>query len=83
MTLFLSVLTAYYFCDVTAARRALTRDEWETCFSIYDEVKAHFDHGGTGPKENQARYKAFKEWEAAHPEEVAKARAEAWRRMGG
>ncbi|NRA99389.1 MAG: hypothetical protein HRU32_06130, partial [Rhodobacteraceae bacterium] len=47
MTLFLSVLTAYYFCDVTAARRALTRDEWETCFSIYDEVKAHFDHGGT------------------------------------
>lgn len=80
MSVFLSVLTAYYLCDATARERMLTRSEWETCFSIYDEVKEHFDTGGSGPAENRARYKAFKEWEAANPGLVAEARTEAIRR---
>lgn len=80
-------LAAYYRCEAAAARGALTDDGWRTCFSIYTHLKLRLvgldpERFLALPREaraeaNRQGFRAFRAWEAEHPEAVARLKAEA------
>ena len=89
MTKILAMMSLYYFCEASAAERALPVDEAMACAQLYNSIKVAFldeppARLGTPERiaQNRLGYRGFKAWEAAHPELVETLRASARRQLG-
>ncbi|MCY4335938.1 MAG: hypothetical protein OXC60_14870 [Litoreibacter sp.] len=82
----ITLLTAYYFCSAVAETAKLNARQALLCSVTYEQVKVMFlnkeeqkkflaDGRKMTPEMNKATYLRFKEWEAAHPEDVARMKA--------
>lgn len=83
MSPLVAMLSLYYLCDHVAATRGLDPVEVARCMANYERLKMSFVEGpparlGSPERAAQIRvgYQGFKAWEAAHPDEVARLRAE-------
>ncbi|MEM6407091.1 MAG: hypothetical protein AAF700_01600 [Pseudomonadota bacterium] len=82
----ITLLTAYYFCSAAAEARHLSARQATLCSLTYEQVKVLFltkaeqrsflaqDRKMT-PEMNRSAYLRFKQWEAAHPEQVERMKA--------
>ncbi|MBS0124808.1 hypothetical protein [Thetidibacter halocola] len=85
----LRLLSLYYLCDETAARRVLDAAEAEGCVALYESVKQRFSDAPPAPEgraeqveQRRAAYRGFKAWEAGNPELVQELRGAARTRLG-
>jgi hypothetical protein len=85
----LRLLSLYYLCDETAARRVLDTTEAERCVTLYESVKQAFTDAPPAPEGSAARvdqrraaYLGFKAWEAENSDLVQEMRGVARARLG-
>lgn len=83
-----ALLALYYLCDQAAAVQPLPRQQVAECMATYEQVKLSFvDHPHAPPGspgrivQNRSGYAAFKAWEQANPDHVARLKSQAQSRL--